>query len=353
MPTSVDNKQESASSADTDYLKKLEAKVRQQLTSQKVGYLLGSGVSHLAGQGYPLTNDLWNLIREDMPATERTDIQSKLDSGANGLEKALDLIDDGGVIEQPHRHSLTAAIAKHFSRLAPPLEVHKNFLTRLSKRPDRSVPLFCLNYDPLFERAAEQAKIRLFDGFIGSEAPYFDPIVFQQDIAVIQRAHHPTMPSWSNGVIHLFKLHGSVGWYEHPTEGIRRNGAFGEVPSGSRRLMVPPQRRKATDTMALPYASLWSEFRGLVRHGPKLINRLVCIGYGMRDEHVNAVIENGLARQSFTLLIHAKILEDSVFDRWKVKANVILVTEERSSLYGQVGPGHPELWDFQKISKEV
>ena len=117
--------------------------------------------------------------------------------------------------------------------------------------------------------------------------------------------------------------------------------------------MIPPQHRKATDTMALPYSSLWSDFRGMLRLGPFLVNRLVSIGYGMCDEHVNAVIENGLARTDFTLLIFALELKEDAFQRWYDKRNVIIVTKDRCSLYGETGPGHPDLWSFEKLSQEV
>ena len=95
--------------------------------------------------------------------------------------------------------------------------------------------------------------------------------------------------------IHLLKLHGSLGWYECPTNGIRRGGFDTEPPAGTKRLMVPPQRRKAADTMFPPYSALWSAFRGCLAHDDAPINRLVCIGYGFADEHVNVVIEAALS----------------------------------------------------------
>ena len=68
----------------------LEAKVAQQLMSQRVGYLLGAGSSHLDGDGYPLAFELWDLIKTSIPdVAKRDDIQAKLDSGAKGIEQAL------------------------------------------------------------------------------------------------------------------------------------------------------------------------------------------------------------------------------------------------------------------------
>ena len=46
-------------------------------------------------------------------------------------------------------------------------------------------------------------------------------------------------------------------------------------------------------------------------------------------------------------MIFARDLIDDVFNRWSKKTNVIIVTNDRSSLNGETGPGHPSLWDFQ------
>ncbi len=337
----------------TDFQDKLEQKVRKQLSSQRVGYLLGAGSSYLNGNGYPLMINLWDLIRTDIPDDEQAEIQAKLDAGADGIEAALDLLDVGGIHETDHRHLVTNAIAKHFCRLTPDLDIHSNFLQRISRKRDEVIPLFNLNYDPLLERAAEFSELRLIDGFIGVEHSYYDSTIFQQRLCVVRRSWRGKLFSVIKGNIHLYKLHGSLGWYECQTNGVRRCGFDSPVPEDTKRLMIPPQRRKATDTMSIPYSSLWTELRSFIRHGPYLINRLVSIGYGMRDEHVNDVIENGLARPDLTLMIFARDLIDDVFNRWSKKTNVIIITNDRSSLNGEIGPGHPSLWDFEQLSKEV
>ncbi len=337
-----------------DFLARLERKVREQLRGQRVGYLLGAGASYLNEQGYPLAGQLWRRICDTIDPTHRQEIQQKLDNGADGLEAALDLLDSGEPGGSPHRHSVTDAIARHFIELSPPLDMHAQFVERLSRRRELSIPVFCLNYDPLLERASERAKVRLIDGFIGIEQAYFAPSVFQETFAVVRRGRTARRQTQLKlGILHLFKLHGSLGWYENPAYRVRRIGFSLDVPPGAKRLMVPPQYRKATDTTAPPYSSLWSEFRRLIRHGPDPINRLVCIGYGLRDHHVNDVIENGLARGDFTVLVFARTLPPEVFDRWSPKANMILVTRQKCALYSEIGDGHPDLWDFQRLSKEI
>ena len=79
----------------------------------------------------------------------------------------------------------------------------------------------------------------------------------------------------------------------------------------------------------------------------------MCIGYGFGDEHVNTVIENALSRTDFTVLIFTKELSTAAWTRWSVKSNVIVVTEKQCSLKGITGPGHADLWNFERLTKEI
>jgi SIR2-like domain len=340
--------------ATPDFTSSLEAKVAEQLKAQRVGYLLGAGSSYLEGRGYPLASQLWGLIKDRILDTQkRADIQAKLDGGATGIEQALDLLDDGGAMDTPYRHLVTMAIADVFLPKSPDLDVHIAFVRRLSNRGDPCVKVFNLNYDPLVERAAEAAKVRVADGFFGVEHAFFDPAVFEERIGRIRGTYKGRQFDETVKPIHLLKLHGSLGWYECPRSGARRCAYGQEPPTGTKRLMVPPQHRKAIDTMLPPYAALWSTFRGCLGPSQNPVNRLVGIGYGFADEHVNAVIEAALARPEFTLLIFTKLLSDNAWIRWSAKTNAIVVTETRCSLKGRVGPGHPDLWQFERLCKEV
>ena len=340
--------------AELNFIHALKTKVREQLSAQRVGYLLGAGSSYLNGTGYPLALELWDRIKDCITDTERRDeIQAKLDEGANGIEHALDLLDDGGPVEGPHRHLVAAAIAEVFRPLDPSLDHHVEFVRRLARRPDPSVKVFNLNYDPLIERAAEQARVRLSDGFVGHERAFFEPAVFEERIGRIRGTHRGRQFEETAKPIQLLKLHGSVGWYECETSEIRRCAFASTIPENTKRLMIPPQRRKASDTMSPPYSALWSTFRGALGQDRVPINRLVCIGYGFSDEHVNTVIENALARTDFTVLVFTKELSDIAWTRWSTRSNVIVVTEKRCSLKGNVGHGHCALWNFEQIAKEV
>lgn len=337
-----------------EFISRLEEKVAKQLRSQRVGYLLGAGSSFLNKSGFPLAFQLWDLIKDRITDTNRrADIQAKLDGGANGIENALDQLDNGGAEDTPYRHLVTAAMADLFMPMNPPLDLHCEFVRRIARRADPCVKVFSLNYDPLIERAAAHAKVRLVDGYLGAERSYFDASVFEERIGRIRGTHKGRQFDETVKPIHLLKLHGSLGWYECPTNGIRRCGFDAPPPAATKRLMIPPQRRKADDTMFPPYSALWSAFRGCLGHNAAPLNRLVCIGYGFADEHVNTVIEAALSRTDFTVLIFTKALGEAAWSRWSKKTNVVVVTETRCSIKGETGPGHADLWSFERLAKEV
>lgn len=338
----------------SDFTAELEAKVAQQLKSQRVGYLLGAGSSYLNNNGYPLAFQLWDKIKGSISdEAKRKEIQDKLNGGANGIEHALDLLDDGGANDTPYRHLVIDAIADLFMPMTPPLDLHAEFVKRIAQRGEPLTKVFSLNYDPLIERAAAMVRVRLIDGYAGAEHSHFDPAVFEERIGRIRGTHRSKKFEETVKPIHLLKLHGSLGWYECPTNGIRRCGFSAAPPTSAKRLMIPPQRRKAADTMNPPYSALWSAFRGCLGQNAAPINRLVCIGYGFADEHVNTIIDSALARTDFTVLMFTKALADPIWTRWSAKTNAIVVTEDRCALKGQVGVGHADLWSFERLAKEV
>ena len=187
------------------------------------------GSSYLDNAGYPLAFELWDLVKSKIADPQvRANIQAKLDTGASGLEDALDLLDDGGANETPYRHMVTEAIANLFLPKKPNLDLHVKFVQRLSQRADPSVKVFSLNYDPLVERSAEVARVRILDGFLGMEHAYFAPEVFAERVGQIRGSHKGRQFDETVKPIHLLKLHGSLGWYECPHRGVRRC-AFGST----------------------------------------------------------------------------------------------------------------------------
>ena len=183
---------------------------------------------------------------------------------------------------------------------------------------------------------------------------FFQPSIFVDFRATLESRRGKSVPVVNRGIINLYKLHGSLGWFIDTNFKLKRIRPDIPCPSNCKHIMVPPQNRKAADTGITPYATIWSEFRAhLSNESPRLLNRLICVGYGFGDGHINAVIEAGLARDHFTLVVLTKVLDDTAFLRLRRFSNAIIVTENRSFLYGEEGPGLYNEWSFDWLSKEV
>lgn len=79
--------------------------------------------------------------------------------------------------------------------------------------------IFNLNYDPLIERAAEIAKVRVVGGFYGMGHAYFESALFEERIGRIRGSFKSKLFDETAKPIQLFELHGSVGWYDCPLNG--------------------------------------------------------------------------------------------------------------------------------------
>lgn len=337
------------------YPERLVNKVRTQVKARRVGFLLGAGASYLAGRGYPLASGLWPMIRDSLDPLDAALIEERLLGDPARIEAALDEIDvASGKPDFPLRGRVAQAIADKFTAIDPPLALHELFARGLARRAERRVPVFSLNYDCLVERAADEAKCRVSDGFQGITNAYFDVGCLRDTHSLpgTRKGRSCALPV--KGTIALLKLHGSMGWFTDGTKTPRRICPLHGLPNGWERLMVPPQYRKTSDSAVPPYAQLWSEFRAYLANDERaLLNRLVVVGYGMSDGHVNAVIEAALARRDFTLIVLARSLSDSSFWRFAELANTIIVTESRSALYGEIGTGFHEEWSFEWLASEV
>ena len=335
------------------YEEQFRAKLVEQVHAKDVGFLLGAGASFLNGAGYPLASGLWNAVRDVISPQDRELIEAEVTRRACGLEEALDVLDDVTAPRPQLRHRVASAIADYFRALDPPLKHHCSFLKGLSQRRERRVRIFSLNYDPLVENAADSERVPLSDGFSETNNFFFDLKNFELLVGIASRRRRKAVFDPIRGIINLYKLHGSMGWFIDDRNAIRRCRPEDPIPDNSTLLMIPPHYRKAQDTGIPPYSTLWSEFRGILTNDRlRLLNRLVCVGYGLGDTHVNPILEGALARPDFTMLVLSRDLPTATFDYWKTFKHVILASERRCALYGDEGPGIPEIWSFEWLAQE-
>lgn len=336
------------------YEDRLTAKLRQQVQGRKAGFLLGAGASFLDGRGYPLAAGLWPAIKNHMPPEDQAAVDARMQQSGLPLEATLDLLDIANRGDNGLRQRVTKAIGAAFSTLVPPLDVHKSFVKRLAARRERTIAVFSLNYDCMVEQAADLEGLALTDGFRGHFEASFHPEHFLDVVGGYESRRNRVVFVPRLGAIRLYKLHGSLGWYSDAHGRITRIRPDLPSPDGQQRLMVPPQHRKAADTGYTPYATLWSDFRAcLSNDASRLLHRIICVGYGFGDGHVNAVIDAALQRANLTLVVLARALTDQSFDKYAACKKALVVTETRSSLYGETGPGLTDAWSFEWLSREV
>lgn len=143
-----------------------------------------------------------------------------------------------------------------------------------SRRSD-PVEIFTTNYDMLMEQAFEAVRIPYFDGFSGVQRPFFDLRGMEED----------SLPArWAR----LWKLHGSINWYQTPEQAVFRSTADGH--SASKRV-IHPSHLKYQESRRLPYLAMFDRLRAFLKQPTAA---MVICGYSFRDFHVNEVIVQGL-----------------------------------------------------------
>lgn len=151
---------------------------------------------------------------------------------------------------------------------------------------ERPIEIFTTNYDLLMEQAFEDLRVPYFDGFAGSRKPFFDLQAMESD---------PLPPRWAR----LWKLHGSVNWYQVDEKGVYR----GTTTEAGYRRVIHPSHMKYEESRRMPYLAMIDRLRAFLKTPT---NTLIICGYSFRDEHINEVIVQGLqstpTATSFSLL---------------------------------------------------
>ena len=142
-------------------------------------------------------------------------------------------------------------------------------------RRGNPVEIFTTNYDLLMEQAFEDSRVPYFDGFAGARQPFFDLLSMEEDMLP---------PRWAR----LWKLHGSINWYQVADKGVFRGTS--KEDGGSRRV-IHPSHLKYQESRRMPYLAMVDRLRAFLKQPT---STLILCGYSFRDEHVNEVIVQGL-----------------------------------------------------------
>lgn len=146
--------------------------------------------------------------------------------------------------------------------------------------------VFTANYDLILEMAMEQLYIPFFDGFVGSNKPFF----FQE--AVECKDLSQTLPSnW----IRLWKIHGSLGWFWEK-EGVgyrivRLSDAT--IDTLENELVIYPSKEKYHASRKQPFVSYFDRMKSFLHESEGVF---IIAGYSFGDEHINDAIYESLTR---------------------------------------------------------
>lgn len=140
-------------------------------------------------------------------------------------------------------------------------------------RRDKPVEIFTTNYDLLMEQALEESQVPYFDGFSGSRKPFFDLRATEEEALPIR---------WAR----LWKLHGSINWYQNG-KGVWR----GSIQEGGVKRVIHPSHLKYDESRRMPYLAMIDRLKAFLKQPTAA---LILNGYSFRDAHLNEVIIQGL-----------------------------------------------------------
>jgi hypothetical protein len=202
---------------------------------------------------------------------------------------------------------------------------HEILLSRITARKVKfpRVKIFTLNYDTLFEQAAQRGAYTVIDGFSFSLPRRFNGKYYDLDIVVRENSRIQNEENYVPHVFHLYKPHGSLDWEKLDGEVIKNDKA--KDP-----LIIYPKDSKYESSYEQPFFEMMSRFQENLRQNNVL---LIVVGFSFYDKHIKTMILEAVkVNPSFRLLIVTpEIADNDYLNDFRIIArsynNVILLDE--------------------------
>lgn len=266
---------------------------------------------------------------------EKAGRAANVENVLSNVRMKMDAIGEGEILLRLDRENLCKierTICAAIARAACPAEekipkvMPHDDLAVWVRKINRAVPLeiFTTNYDVLFERAFEAARVPVFDGFVGTHQPFFYPDCVDDD-DLLPKA------KW----VRLWKLHGSVNWR-------REDGATGKriirtQPSESGE-MILPSHWKYDESRKLPYVAYMDR---LVRTLNAEHALLIACGYSFGDEHINAILYGALDNRNTSNIIALQFqdlsMNDKLVEAALRRSNLTVIAPDGGVISGKQG----------------
>lgn len=343
-------------SATTNY----EALVKfvQEHFTDGLALVIGSGLS--SAEGIPGMPEIAAHLSTRAGALAGADaalwllIQVDLDAGM-GLEAAL--------LRHAPSDALEVWIAQETAGLLMPKErevisavlrgTHTLRLTTLLGRvlkPTSGLPILTPNYDRLIEVACEMAGFHVDTTAVGDYAGTFDHTrsCMASCRGITTRAKTVVLEHFPRAIV--LKPHGSLDWYQVGADARRCS-----LDLDAERLIITPGLNKYRAGYNVPF----DKHRDLANDYIKKAGRLLVVGYGFNDDHLQTHLLRRIQDGTPTLILNrganatAQTLAEQsprcvCLSRPAVSSGVSVVTKDQKSEH----PGH-DLWDLGILAEEL
>ena len=163
-------------------------------------------------------------------------------------------------------------------------------LSAMFKSTLREINIITTNYDRLAEYACEQESIHHYSGF---SSGYTRKLIDQ---------------SYHNGRrVNIWKVHGSLDWYNTPTNEICALSNLEAKPDGYIPQIVTPGIEKYLKTHIPPFRDIITNSDTVLQNS----NSYLCVGFGFNDEHIQPKLIQKCVRERASIVVITRSLSDS------------------------------------------
>lgn len=272
----------------------------------------------------------------------------------NGLEAALMEREPSDELDAQIANAIVEKIAPEETAVLQEVVSGKRQLrfSKLARHLPRSgngIPVLTTNYDRLVEVGCELAGLpidTMFDGEIVGRA---DPSESRANHLRSGRLYGRHVRFRRRDHVRVFKPHGSLDWFDDGKQPLRYSGQL-DLP----RLLVSPGRRKLRKGYDRPF----DEHREAMNRCLGECARLLIVGYGFNDDHLETHLSQAIARGNPTLILtHG--LSPNAYELAVSNANVTAVDHAAEGICRIIRGGSaleleiPPIWDLGVFVDEV
>jgi NAD-dependent SIR2 family protein deacetylase len=324
---SFDAKTEAIKQTRDFYKKLLLPQVENLIVLSGAGTSVGIGAADKVGKTMA---ELWKIVD-----TEKTSELSKLCQAIQfenigDLEKLLSKAnrakDFVNVPIESTIQMIERVVKDNCTLTLPENSPHEIFLNRVTARKTKypRVRLFTLNYDTLFEQAAEMGGFAVIDGFSFTSTRFFRGTFFDLDFVFRENSRVKNEENFSPKVFHLYKLHGSVDWSKEEKRIIQKKNC--DDP-----FMIYPRDTKYEHAFEQPFFEMMARFQQSLRQQNV---QLISIGFSLTDKHIMTSIRETVSQNSSAqiIIVNRTIRTDDdwkwFIEKAKVDSRITLIAEE-------------------------